>query len=421
MATLNDAGIDASIIAAAESSLPKKASGSWRSGLFSRKRRQSEDKKRSEDSEADAKSILAEDAADRSAEVTVHAGDEVPEDAKALARKLSEALGREVSVAEVLERRMAAAPAAALAVAQTMTTDVALALAPAPSRPRSGKALWQKAQTRRASIAAMSHQFSHRAKEKAAVGLAEAGVANGLRLSLKLVRRGARRAAREAARQAPQGGLGGKLVASVRGGLQRVLRRKPLEVAKAVAKVPLTGELLAFETALWSGVHFGLKALGLGIPLAAAALIAHMAHHGWHHAAHAWHARRERPLPAVCFVLGALGDTFDAVAHACCFLLLLVAEFGAAHGDEAEHEQPQHDAHGGEHGGHSWAEWAHHTEHTLHLYSMIAAAVACVAMMVGEAAAASAGHGHGKGGSNKHARRLSWLRSVVAAEKSKVA
>ena len=184
MATLNDAGIDASISAAAESSLPKKPSGSWRSGIFSRKRRQSEDKKRSDDSEADAERILVEDAADRSAEVTVHAGDEVPEDAKALARKLSEALGREVSVAEVLERRMAAAPAAALAVAKTMSTDVALALAPAPSRPRSGKALWQKAQTRRASIAAMSHQFSHRAKEKAAVGLAEAGVDVLLELAL---------------------------------------------------------------------------------------------------------------------------------------------------------------------------------------------------------------------------------------------
>jgi len=152
-------------------------------------------------------------------------------------------------------------------------------------------------------------------------------------------------------------GAGPKIVAALRKWLgalrRRVLRKRSQPVMTHRLPHRAAHHPVAVAT---SPLHHGLFALHVVMPAFGTYLLVHMAHDDVHRAQREWRQRRA-VMSTGLFCLGALCDALDAAAHAVIVLCMLLDD----------------------------GVFNHHLEHTLHAYSIYVAAVACVAMVMGEA------------------------------------
>ena len=247
-------------------------------------------------------------------------------------------------------------------------------VAGAPQRPsRSGKKLWSVAKVKLHAYHHVTHEFQHRAQEKAAFGLAELVLSHVTMLTVHHAV-----VAKVSAGKKPWWDGVRKLIRMVK---RRVMRSPKPAAAPAAAHH-------ASSTAL---LHHGLHAMHWVLPLAGAYLIAHMAHHDYHRARREWSTRRAL-LATSLFYLGAACDAFDALAHAVIVLCITMPS--------------------------SWLPWeshGHHFEHQLHTASMMAALVACASMCAGEALTAMASGTHDSHHSSPTQKEEKpWVKHVAA-------
>jgi hypothetical protein len=154
----------------------------------------------------------------------------------------------------------------------------------------------------------VTHEFQHRAQEKAAFGLAELVLSHVTMLTVHHAV-----VAKVSAGKKPWWDGVRKFIRTVK---RRVMRSPKPAAAPAAAHH-------ATSTAL---LHHGLHAMHWVLPLAGAYLIAHMAHHDYHRARREWSTRRAL-LATFLFYLGAACDAFDALAHA--VIVLCIDDGGA--------------------------------------------------------------------------------------------
>ena len=226
-----------------------------------------------------------------------------------------------------------------------------------PPVKRTGKQLWKKAKVKLHMYHAVSHEFQHRAQEKVGFAVAEAVLTRATAYAVQ--------AAQEPALTQASVKLGKRWWAKARNALQgigRKLRLRKITAIEASHAVGHHAHHAAHPTGL---LGHGLHATHIAMPVLGTYLLAHMAHHDWHRALSEWR-QHKLILTTTLFVFAAFWDAIDALAHLVVVLCLVLPET---------------------------AYFNHHVEHTMHEYSMIAALIACTAMMLGEAIAVR-WHGH---------------------------